>query len=285
APGRSILITRAPRSASWRVANGAAIACSSDTTVTPSKGLMIESSPQDRRRVHGQPSFMIPGPELHGVALAGAGAYRKRFKIAQRPDGLELESGYGGLGHFPAQEVEQERGDQRAMDHETRIAFDLGDIAAIVVNAVAIEGECRISKEQYRVGSYLALPRPRLGRQCGRRRGGAGGRCVAIDEIVEFDKRWRGLVVAMNLVPHFHEYQRAAATRFFGDSDDGGAAGDGVTDAKRTREFELAAGPHAPWKRDRRKKAAALGVTVGPDVRLAIDRQKIQPVPQRRQGS
>src|ERR1700730_19249938 len=143
-PGRSILITRAPRSASWRVANGAAIACSSDTTVTPSKGLMIESSPQDRRRVHGQPSFMIPGPELHGVALVGAAAYRKRFEIEQRPDGLELESGSGSLGHFPAQEVEQERADQRAVDHETRIAFDLGDIAAIVVNAMAIEGERRI---------------------------------------------------------------------------------------------------------------------------------------------
>jgi len=36
--GRSILITRAPRSASWRVQNGAAIACSSETTVTPSSG-------------------------------------------------------------------------------------------------------------------------------------------------------------------------------------------------------------------------------------------------------
>jgi hypothetical protein len=38
APGRSILITRAPRSASWRVQNGAAIACSRLTTVMPSNG-------------------------------------------------------------------------------------------------------------------------------------------------------------------------------------------------------------------------------------------------------
>src|SRR6478672_1189081 len=37
-PGRSILITRAPRSASWRVQKGAAIACSRVTTVTPSRG-------------------------------------------------------------------------------------------------------------------------------------------------------------------------------------------------------------------------------------------------------
>ena len=85
----------------------------------------------------------------------------------------------------------------------------------------------------------------------------------------------------MNLVSHLHEYQRAAAAQFFGDVDDGGTAGDGVTDAKRTREFELAAGPHPPRKRYRRKETAPLGVTVGPDVRLAIDGQKIQPVPQR----
>src|ERR1700675_4696503 len=102
APGRSILITRAPRSASWRVANGAAIACSSDTTVTPFKVLMIGSSPQDRRRVHGQPSFMIARPKLHGVAIAGLAAYRKRFEIEQRPDRPELESRHVGLGHFAA---------------------------------------------------------------------------------------------------------------------------------------------------------------------------------------
>src|ERR687893_11710 len=37
-PGRSTFITRAPRSASWRVAKGAATACSSATTVMPSRG-------------------------------------------------------------------------------------------------------------------------------------------------------------------------------------------------------------------------------------------------------
>jgi hypothetical protein len=36
--GRSILTTRAPSSASWRVQNGPAITCSSATTVTPSSG-------------------------------------------------------------------------------------------------------------------------------------------------------------------------------------------------------------------------------------------------------
>jgi hypothetical protein len=42
-PGRSILITRAPRSASWRVQKGAAIACSSVMTLMPSSGLIIQN--------------------------------------------------------------------------------------------------------------------------------------------------------------------------------------------------------------------------------------------------
>src|SRR5438874_6845896 len=46
-PGRSILMTRAPRSASWRVANGAATACSTATTVIPSRGLIGPRESED----------------------------------------------------------------------------------------------------------------------------------------------------------------------------------------------------------------------------------------------
>ena len=49
-PGRSTLITRAPRSASWRVQNGAAIACSSVTTVMPSRGRIGMLHQNDRGR-------------------------------------------------------------------------------------------------------------------------------------------------------------------------------------------------------------------------------------------
>src|SRR5215210_2293863 len=45
-PGRSTFITRAPRSASWRVAKGAATACSKETTVTPSSGSILEGPRQ-----------------------------------------------------------------------------------------------------------------------------------------------------------------------------------------------------------------------------------------------
>jgi hypothetical protein len=47
-------MTRAPRSASWRVQNGAAIACSSVTTVMPSRGVFVgHRGPQNDR---GRPS-------------------------------------------------------------------------------------------------------------------------------------------------------------------------------------------------------------------------------------
>src|SRR5215210_7639586 len=45
-PGRSTFITLAPRSASWRVAKGAATACSSATTVMPSSGSILEGPRQ-----------------------------------------------------------------------------------------------------------------------------------------------------------------------------------------------------------------------------------------------
>src|SRR5882672_12186839 len=66
--GRSILMTRAPRSASWRVANGAAMACSSVTTVSPLSGCM-SGSPQRRDRIHREPAFMVLGPQLDGLAV------------------------------------------------------------------------------------------------------------------------------------------------------------------------------------------------------------------------
>src|SRR5918998_3014039 len=54
-PGRSTFMTRAPRSASWRVAKGAATACSRETTVTPSRGRLpfILEGPRETEDVLG----------------------------------------------------------------------------------------------------------------------------------------------------------------------------------------------------------------------------------------
>src|ERR1700739_3216192 len=89
-PGRSTLMTRAPRSASCRVAKGAAIACSSVTTVIPVKGRMSVSSPDDRGGVHGQPAFVILRPQTEGLAVGlRLAAYVEGIDVEGQPDGLE----------------------------------------------------------------------------------------------------------------------------------------------------------------------------------------------------
>src|SRR3954469_20784315 len=90
-PGRSILMTRAPRSASWRVANGAAIACSSVTTVIPLSGCK-SGSPQRRDRIHRQPAFVVlgPQPDRRAVGLELA-VHPERVQVERRPHGLEAE--------------------------------------------------------------------------------------------------------------------------------------------------------------------------------------------------
>src|SRR5688500_1715002 len=87
-------MTRAPRSASWRVANGAAIACSSVTTVRPLRGCMVDSwlkrrSAQRRDRVHRQPAFVVLRPQLDGLAIG--------LQLAVDPEGVQIEGRLDGL--------------------------------------------------------------------------------------------------------------------------------------------------------------------------------------------
>src|SRR5215217_2075576 len=68
--GRSTFMTREPRLASWRVVNGAATACSRDTTVTPSRGRL---------------PFILEGPRETEDVLGDVGKYEVRR------DGGDLE--------------------------------------------------------------------------------------------------------------------------------------------------------------------------------------------------
>src|SRR5580765_8406317 len=74
-PGRSILITRAPRSASWRVAKGAATACSSETTVMPARGATRAAS---YRRTHKRRPIDWPPPCLHLLGRLGTSFRRTK---------------------------------------------------------------------------------------------------------------------------------------------------------------------------------------------------------------
>ena len=92
-PGRSILMTRAPRSASCRVANGAAIACSSATTVMPASGLTGPPSALSR--------FGAIRPwgvaSLSHLRRSGFGVSAAYARAATCPSGLASAFGRGRL--------------------------------------------------------------------------------------------------------------------------------------------------------------------------------------------
>src|SRR5581483_4451783 len=145
---RSILMTRAPMSASWRVAKGPAIACSSVTTVTPASGCIARSG-DGCASVHGEPAVVVARPQADLIAVrVRFAADEEVVDVEQRTHGAEFVAGHDGLGHLPAQEVEQQGRDERAVHDETGIALFLRDVAAIVVDTMRVERQGRIAKEQ-----------------------------------------------------------------------------------------------------------------------------------------
>src|SRR4051812_37211465 len=123
-------MTRAPRSASCRVANGAAIACSSVTTVMPLSGCIFVvsgfacESAQDGSRVHRQPALVIGGPKSNGLAIGlRLPADVEGVEVEGRANGLEAEARHVGTGHLAPQQVHQQRGDQRAVHDQAGVAL------------------------------------------------------------------------------------------------------------------------------------------------------------------
>jgi hypothetical protein len=82
-------------------------------------------------------------------------------------------------------------------------------------------------------------------------------------------------------VPHHHEHERPSSPFLESNVNDLGGTCDAVTDMKGMVEFEASTGPHASRKIYWRQKAAAFRVAVGTEVGLAMDRQEVQPVPER----
>ena len=103
----------------------------------------------------------------------------------------------------------------------------------------------------------------------------------AVDDVVLLNQRQSFLVA--DLVAHQHENQRAIAPDFVGYIGDSRNARNLVASAQRPMKLLPAAREHAARKRHRRNESAALGMAIGAKFGLAMKRQKVQPVPQRRQ--
>src|SRR5438552_4930638 len=125
-------MTRAPRSASCRVANGAAMACSSVTTVIPVSGLIACAPSTDLRSgVHRKPAFVVLGPQPHALAIRRRLAtYVERIDVEQRPHGAKLVASHDGVRQLGSQQIEEQRRDQRPVDDQSGITLDLGNVLA-----------------------------------------------------------------------------------------------------------------------------------------------------------
>src|SRR5207247_3742780 len=107
----------------------------------------------------------------------------------------------------------------------------------------------------------------------------------AVHDVVEFDDSGLAVSCAADVVTDPYEDQRSAATGLFGHVGDRGCAADFVADAQRLAKIELAGRPHTPRQWNRWQEGSALGVAVSANLRFSIQREEVQPVPQRWQRS
>ena len=204
--------------------------------------------------------------------------------VEHRAHRAELEAIYLRVGQFVAEKVQQKCSEERTMHDEPGIAFHLGHVSPIVVDAMAIEREGGITKQEDVVGYPLPGPRRFGRRRLGRRSdvvGASAPRGTRCREIRS--ARFRSRPCA-DFVPHLDEYERPATAALFADVVDRRYPRQRVADPKRPVEFELTAGPHATRQRDGRQEVSPFRVAVGTDLRLAMDRQEIQPMPKGRQS-
>ena len=141
--------------------------------------------------------------------------------VKGRAHRFELKAQHGRARQLVAQQVHQQRGDQRAVHDQARVALDLGDILAIVVNAVAVEGQRRIAKQQHLVRHDAPRPDRLRRRGHGLRRHIVRRGCAAVDDVVVFGQRHGSLALTANFMAHPHKQQSASAPSFFFDIDDG----------------------------------------------------------------
>jgi hypothetical protein len=89
------------------------------------------------------------------------------------------------------------------------------------------------------------------------------------------------LVVDANFVAHLDKDELTRATGFFGDAFNRGCPYHRVTDTQWFVKLKLAARPHASRQGNGGQESTTLGMPIVSDFGLTVQRQKVQPVPQR----
>src|ERR1700753_1208127 len=143
---------------------------------------LMRSSPR-RGALHRRLAGGIRGPQLHavvgGVCIdAELAAFEQRLQPAIAVLFRRLAAAQLGC------EFNYERCLQRSVEDQAGIALDLGAVVAGVMDAVAVEGQRRIAKQQHRIG-HVAFAMLGNRRRCGWLGGGLRrARDVAIDDVL-----------------------------------------------------------------------------------------------------
>ena len=191
--------------------------------------------------------------------------------------GLKGKLCHPGQGLVAPKQIQQKRGNQRAMHHQARVALHPGHIAAVVMNAVAVECQRRVTKQQHRVGLDQALKLFVSGRNYRR-----GHRCIGLGRVavhnVMFLAHGQALRASV-FMANANKHQGAAAAALDRHILDGGDLGGGFAHAQWLVKLQPPAGPHAPGQRHRRQEAATLGMAIGPDIACQSLWSEVDPVP------
>src|SRR5882672_8079591 len=231
-----------------------------------------------RAGVHREVAVGVASPQPRRAArLIGHAAGEKVRVVVERLRGAKTIALDRDRGGAAAQEIHQQRGDQGAVHHEPRIAFDARRVRLVVVDAMAVESCRGITEEQHRVGVDLAPPHRAL------RRGGGlcreRGLAAICHVMLVGDDEAAGIA---HLVAHGHQHERPAASLLQYHVGDARDALDLRADEERARKLDAAPGPHAPRQGDGRHELALESVAVGTGFGLAIGGEEIQPMGERR---
>src|SRR6516162_10506033 len=95
-----------------------------------------------RRALHRGLAVRVRGPQLHGAAIVVGvdgelAAFEQGLYAAIGESFRRLSAGKLG------REFDNERRLQRSVENQSRIAFDLGDVVAVVMDTVTVEGQRR----------------------------------------------------------------------------------------------------------------------------------------------
>ncbi len=112
-------------------------------------------------RFHHERSFVVLGPQLHGIAFRQA-AHDARRGSEHRPHRPKAER-RNSCVRVSAHEIREQRRDQRPVYHEARVALLLA-VWLVVVYAVGVEDQRGITEQQRFIGRDRAPP---LGRARG----------------------------------------------------------------------------------------------------------------------